>query len=169
MPSPVPRTRVEKVDDEPRYGEVPGTDAYNARVQDAVPDEVEIVPEGSHSRRGSSTGAVTPGGTPIPRTVVVKVDPNEPSYGEVPGTEAYEARCADAVPDAVVAASDDGREPAIQGHADQQNVPETLLTRVDTPPHEPESPRLRSYSQGPDAAPDATETVQDTIGKTETI
>lgn len=104
--SPIPTTRVERVDDEPSYGEVPGTEAYKKRVQDAVPDEVEVVPEGSRSRSASRVGLgdrpYTPGGTPVPKTVVEKVDPEQPSYGDVPGTHAYEVRAADAVPDVVV-------------------------------------------------------------------
>ncbi|KAK3066044.1 hypothetical protein LTS18_002087, partial [Coniosporium uncinatum] len=48
--SPIPVTRVERVDDKPAHGEVPGTPAYKLRTQDAVPDELEIVPEGSRSR-----------------------------------------------------------------------------------------------------------------------
>jgi len=104
--SPIPITRVERVDVEPSYGEVPGTDAYKMRVQDAVPDEVEVVPEGNRSRSTSRVSGterpLTPGGTPIPKTVVEKVDPAEPSHGDVPGTHAYEVRAADAVPDVVV-------------------------------------------------------------------
>jgi hypothetical protein len=106
--SPIPITRVERVDDEPAHGEVPGTDAYNMRAQDAVPDEVEIVPEGARSRSASrvSTGDIplTPGGTPIPRTIVEKIDPDQPSYGDVPGTHAHQLRLADAEPDVVVKA-----------------------------------------------------------------
>ncbi|OJD35759.1 uncharacterized protein BKCO1_1500069 [Diplodia corticola] len=108
--SPVPVTRVEKIDDEPSYGEVPGTSAYNMRTQDAVPDEVEIVPEGGRSRSTSRlsvsdrpTTPLSPGGTPIPKTVVEKVD-DTPSYGEVPGTAAYASHQADAVPDVVLKA-----------------------------------------------------------------
>lgn len=106
--SPVPVTRVEKVDDEPSYGEVPGTPAYKMRMQDAVPDEVEIVPEGTRSRSTSRLSAsdrpstpLSPGGTPIPRTVVERID-DKPSHGEIPGTEAYEHHRADAVPDVVL-------------------------------------------------------------------
>jgi hypothetical protein len=109
--SPIPITRVERVDDEPAHGEVPGTDAYNKRTQDAVPDEVEIVPEGLRSRSAShvSTGdrPLTPGGTPmspIPKTVVEKIDPDQPSYGDVPGTHAHQLRLADAEPDVIVKA-----------------------------------------------------------------
>ncbi|KAF2742885.1 hypothetical protein M011DRAFT_411831 [Sporormia fimetaria CBS 119925] len=107
--SPVPITRVERVDDEPCYGEVPGTDAYEKRVQDAVPDEVEVVPEGLRSRSASRISAadrpVTPGGTPIPLTVVERVD-DEPCHGEVPGTDAYDKRLQDAVPDVIVKVPD---------------------------------------------------------------
>lgn len=106
--SPIPITRVERVDDEPSYGEVPGTDAYKMRVQDAVPDEVEVVPEGNRSRSTSrvsnSDRPITPGGTPIPKTVVEKVDPAQPSHGDVPGTHAYELRAADAIPDVILKA-----------------------------------------------------------------
>ncbi|KAF2864834.1 hypothetical protein BDV95DRAFT_508459 [Massariosphaeria phaeospora] len=106
--SPIPTTRVERVDDEPSYGEVPGTDAYEKRVQDAVPDEVEVVPEGTRSRSTSRVNAgdrpLTPGGSQVPKTVVEKVDPDQPSHGDVPGTHAFELRAADAVPDVVVKA-----------------------------------------------------------------
>ena len=104
--SPIPVTRVERVDDQPSYGEVPGTDAYNKRVQDAVPDEVEVVPEGARSRSASRVSVqdrpFTPGGSPVPRTVVEKLDPDTPSYGDIPGTHAHKVRAADAVPDVVL-------------------------------------------------------------------
>lgn len=103
--SPIPITRVERVDDEPAHGEVPGTEAYKMRTQDAVPDEVEIVPEGSRSRSASRVSAsdrpLTPGGTPVPKTVVERVD-DVPAHGEVPGTLAHQQRLADAEPDVIV-------------------------------------------------------------------
>ena len=43
--SPIPKTRVERVDDKPAYGEVPGTAAYQMREEDAAPDEIAYVPE----------------------------------------------------------------------------------------------------------------------------
>ncbi|KXL46234.1 hypothetical protein M433DRAFT_155214 [Acidomyces richmondensis BFW] len=98
-----PITRVERVDSQPAYGEVPGTAAYAMRTQDAVPDEIEVVPDGQHSRNRSRANSVrpsTPGGTPIPRTVVEKVD-DRPAYGEVEGTLARDMRMADALPDEV--------------------------------------------------------------------
>ncbi|KAG9200171.1 hypothetical protein G6514_007525 [Epicoccum nigrum] len=106
--SPIPITRVERVDDEPAHGEVPGTAAYNMRTQDAVPDEVEIVPDGQRSRSASrvsvSDRPVTPGGTPIPKTVVERIDPDQPAHGEVPGTLAHQQRLADAAPDIIIKA-----------------------------------------------------------------
>ena len=76
------------------------------RTQDAVPDEIEVVPDGQRSRSASrlseSDRPFTPGGTMIPKTIVEKVEPDKPSYGEVPGTAAYEKRRADADPDEIL-------------------------------------------------------------------
>src|SRR5262249_49951622 len=36
---------IEKVSDEPSYGEVPGTAAYQQRVEDAAPDEIAVIPD----------------------------------------------------------------------------------------------------------------------------
>jgi hypothetical protein len=115
---------VERVDDTAAHGEVPGTPAYAMRTQDAVPDEVEIVPEGTRPRSGTqsrsransamsaSSRPQTPGGTRIPKTVVDRVD-DKPAYGEVDGTLAKEMRVADAQPDEIrqssPAATLDGR------------------------------------------------------------
>src|SRR3954462_15436916 len=52
--SPIPKTRVERVDDKPSYGELPGSPAYEKRREDAVPDELEIVPEGRLRKRSSA-------------------------------------------------------------------------------------------------------------------
>ncbi|SMR51624.1 unnamed protein product [Zymoseptoria tritici ST99CH_3D1] len=108
--SPIPITRVERVDDTAAHGEVPGTPAYAMRTQDAVPDEVEVVPEGqrprsgtqsrsrSHSAVSASSRPETAGGSQIPKTVVERVD-DKPAYGEVDGTLAKEMRREDAEPD----------------------------------------------------------------------
>lgn len=132
--SPIPMTRVERVDDKAAHGEVPGTPAYHLRTQDAVPDELEIVPEGRRSRSATTTSTAaavasrsrshshlsdtsrpaTPGGTPIPKTIVERVD-DKPTHGEVEGTPAWQLRRGDAEPDevrqapAVAKQTDDGR------------------------------------------------------------
>lgn len=102
--SPVPTTRVERVDDEPAHGEVPNTEAYAKRMADAVPDEVEIVPEGMRSRSASRLNPEDRPPTPVsvPKMVVEKIDPETPAYGDVPGTEAFEKRKMDAKPDEII-------------------------------------------------------------------
>ncbi|KAF2839291.1 hypothetical protein M501DRAFT_1003864 [Patellaria atrata CBS 101060] len=105
--SPIPVTRVERVDDIPAHGEVPNTPAYKMRMADAVPDEVEVVPEGQRSRSASSLRAgdrPSAPSSPVPKTVVEKVDPDVPGHGDVPGTDAYELRKADAIPDLILKA-----------------------------------------------------------------
>ncbi|KAF2970102.1 hypothetical protein GQX73_g3471 [Xylaria multiplex] len=96
--SPIPRTRVEKVDDEPSYGEVPGTAAYDLRTEDASPDEIAIVQDGKTSPPTQSSQTVAPGGAVIPKTVVDETD-------DVPGstTHSYHdhSHQADATPDVI--------------------------------------------------------------------
>ncbi|KAF2765480.1 hypothetical protein EJ03DRAFT_369131 [Teratosphaeria nubilosa] len=130
---PTPITRVERVDDRPAHGEVPGTHAYSLRTQDAVPDEIEIVPEGQRSRSGTQSRSRaasnlsissrpetprSPGGTPVPRTVVERVD-DKPAHGEVQGTYAAEQRRADAEPDEVRRAPPEARSGVINEEDDQ--------------------------------------------------
>lgn len=91
------------------------------RTADAVPDEVEVVPEGrrprsgtqsrsrSHSNLSVSSRPQTPGGSPVPHIKVERVD-NKPAYGEVDGTLAKEMREFDAKPDEMtVGSQDEGR------------------------------------------------------------
>jgi hypothetical protein len=146
--SPIPRTRVEMVDDIPSHGQIPGSSAYQKRIQDAVPDEVEIVPEGRLSKRSSMASLEpprSPGGTIIPRTVVEKVDPSSPSYGDVPGTPAYEKRLADAPPDIVLKVPEPGQSRTSLDYDrpafDLSNIPipQTIITRIDSLPAESEA------------------------------
>ncbi|KIX07655.1 uncharacterized protein Z518_02308 [Rhinocladiella mackenziei CBS 650.93] len=142
--SPIPKTRLEKVDDDPSYGEVPGTPAYEKRIQDAVPDEVEIIPEGRLSKRSSQLlePPTTPGGSVIPRTVVEKVDPESPSYGEVPGTSAYLQRQMDSAPDVILKSPKPGERSSYSEDdttsrprsTSNISIPETVITRADTVP-----------------------------------
>ncbi|KAI2629645.1 hypothetical protein GGR54DRAFT_585914 [Hypoxylon sp. NC1633] len=96
--SPVPRTRVEKVDDEPSYGEVPGTEAYEKRTRDAAPDEIAIITDQKPEPVSPTDRPVTPGGHPIPKTVVEE-------SADAPGSSTHHyhenLRQADAAPDFV--------------------------------------------------------------------
>ncbi|KAI1619878.1 hypothetical protein EDD37DRAFT_613581 [Exophiala viscosa] len=162
--SPIPKTRIEKIDDEPSHGEVPGTPAYDKRTQDAVPDEVAFVSPQQTSRL-SQERPTTPGGTLIPRTVVEKVDPESPSYGEVPGTTAYLQRQADATPDVILKTPEPGRgrlhteDDLEEGSAAPSiPIPETVVTRVDSEPAHGEVPGTEAHKmRALDAAPDIVE------------
>ncbi|KAI1114364.1 hypothetical protein F5Y14DRAFT_451131 [Nemania sp. NC0429] len=94
--SPIPRTRVEKVDDEPSYGEVPGTEAYDKRTEDAEPDEIAIIQDESSPPLSSQT--VAPASIIIPKTVVDEAD-------DVPGSSTHghheHLHQADATPDII--------------------------------------------------------------------
>ncbi|KAI9720279.1 MAG: hypothetical protein M1828_005742 [Chrysothrix sp. TS-e1954] len=117
-PAPIPTTRVERTDDEPSHGEVPGTPAHAMRKGDATPDEFEVIPEKSGEDIAQSDD--------IPRTVVQKVEPSTPSHGEIPGTQAHDMRQADAEPDEVTSvpaiASDKAEASDIQEIEPQTSV-----------------------------------------------
>ncbi|KAH8884495.1 hypothetical protein GQ53DRAFT_879948 [Thozetella sp. PMI_491] len=98
--SPIPKTRVEKVDDEPSYGEVPGTEAYRLREEDAEPDEIAIVPD-QDSKPASDEVRSTPGGQPVPTTLVEET-PDEPESKRHPEIE--KKHRADPPPDLVLRA-----------------------------------------------------------------
>lgn len=136
------------------------------RSQDAVPDELEIIPEGdtgrTHSRLRDQDRKSLPGGVPIPRTVVQKVGPTSPSHGEVPGTTAHSIRQADAVPDVILQVSDPQPEstslPDAQNNSRDTSVPRTVLTKVDTDPGRGQVSGKTAYeARKEDAVPDFVE------------
>lgn len=111
--SPIPKTRVERVDDKPAHGEVAGTEAHELRLEDAQPDEVAIIPEAGTLEH---TGTAISGD--VPATVL------ETSPGSLPGpysAEFEEKRKADAAPDVVITPggtqSSDGSESTGTGTA----------------------------------------------------
>lgn len=178
----MPRTRVEKVDENPSHGDVPGTSAYEKRGQDSVPDEVEVIPEGSRSRSQSVAERQTNEGEgeSVPRTVVEKVEPDRPSHGDVPGTAAYDQRKADAVPDMVKTAGgfpedDDEDEDENENNEDEDEdksttmeIPETIVSQVEREtPDQPDQPHAHRRHPS-DAVPDVVETVPDVPGELQT-
>ncbi|MCJ1386876.1 hypothetical protein MMC17_010004 [Xylographa soralifera] len=110
-----------------------------------------------------------PGSTPIPITVVEKMDPLSPSHGDVPGTAAYAMRLADAIPDAIVHASSPGQaSPTISPGASTPTIvpiPRTVVTRVDSTPSHGEVPGTNAYDiRTEDAQPDSIEKKVDIPG-----
>ncbi|KAH6648523.1 hypothetical protein BKA67DRAFT_661490 [Truncatella angustata] len=131
--SPLPKLRVEKVDDEPSYGEVPGTEAYEKRTGDATPDEIAIIPDSNTDAEPTSPAEPhTPGGQPIPKTVVDETV-------DAPGSKTHhfnqDVHKADAAPDYV-------RKPDGTGEANP--VPASLETTGQAPDAAPLSPSLKS-------------------------
>jgi hypothetical protein len=135
-----------------------------------VPDELEVVPEGRLSKRNSQlllSQNATPT-SPIPKTVVEKIDPSEPAYGDLPGTEAYLKREADAVPDLVVKESEPGRR-SFDIDSDSTSprpdipIPATVITRVDSSPAHGEVEGTEMRKQ--DAEPDKVEVKRDPTGE----
>ncbi|KND95246.1 Uncharacterized protein C8E11.05c [Tolypocladium ophioglossoides CBS 100239] len=88
--SPVPKTRVEQVDHEPSHGEVPGTEAYKKREDDAEPDEIAV------SLDGDAQTPIATTGIEVPATVVEEAPGHEPSSRS---SESENKRSADAVSD----------------------------------------------------------------------
>jgi hypothetical protein len=114
--SPIPKTRVERVDDKPAYGEVPGTAAYQLREEDAAPDEIAYVPDSDAKEPApGSEQDVTPpnpGGQPIPKTVVEESPDVE---GSVTHPEIEKRHGSDPHPDVVLKA--DGQKVVEDGVA----------------------------------------------------
>ncbi len=161
-----------KVDNEDSYGEVPGTPAYKIREQDAVPDELEIIPEGGSKRASTSSQdqATTPAGIPIPKTVVEVVDPTTLAHGDVHGTAAHSHHKTDAVPDAIVPASKpehvSTNQPSSSGSSNAIPVPKTIVTKVDGEPSHGEIPGTEAHDiRKADAEPDVIEKKADVPGK----
>ena len=98
---PIPKMVVEKVDPtSPSHGDVPGTAAHAKRQADAVPDVILQASEHHEAPVVEDRGGSISAETPIPTTVITKVDSN-PSHGEIPGTDAFDMRKGDAKPDVV--------------------------------------------------------------------
>ncbi|KAH7162737.1 hypothetical protein B0J13DRAFT_536854 [Dactylonectria estremocensis] len=119
----IPTTRVEKIDDEPAYGEVPGTEAYAKREQDAIPDEIAIVQDDVSSDASISTIDAT-----VPATLVEEAPGNIPTSHS---PEYEERRKADTSPDLVL--DSDGNIKEIKGES-----------ITDDPPSPPGSPVEKS-------------------------
>lgn len=170
--SPIPITRVEKVDDTPSYGEVPGTEAYQKREGDAHPDQIAIL--GDPTKTPERAASSSPGGQPIPITIVERVD-DKPAHGEVPGTAAHAKHAADAVPDIVLRSG--SRSPSISRSRANSTpgdlpIPITRVERVDSEPRHGEVPGTEAYDKRKgDAKPDEEVEVGDvaTPGKHDTV
>jgi hypothetical protein len=165
---------VEKVDSEPSYGEVPGTDAYKMRVEDAQPDQIAVIPGDESTKPKSSPidRPSTPGGHPIPITVVERVDALSAIPGGLPGTGSHHVHKADAQPDVILDSSEARsmspealRSRAASNPVDM-SIPMTEVEKVDSIPSHGEGPGTDAYEMRKgDAEPDMVEEVGYVPGK----
>ena len=136
------------------------------RTEDAIPNEIAVVPEGGTETTPKPTPnpddrPTTPPVTAVPKTVVEKVDPVVPSHGDIPGTAAHEIRKADAIPDVVVKAPGERESlkiPDEHKSVGSAPVPTTVVTKVDSRPSHGEMPGTVAYDvRTEDAQPDVVE------------
>ncbi|ROW18118.1 hypothetical protein VPNG_00152 [Cytospora leucostoma] len=139
--SPIPRLRVEKTSNEPSYGEVPGTEAYKLRREDAEPDEIAVVPEEEKAVDEEKDEVPrTPGGRPIPRTVVEETSGNSESQ-----SHPEKKYTADAPPDLVLKAGESSESEGQEG----TDVQEQPITPTLSSPHSGHSRRDSSDPADP--------------------
>lgn len=107
----IPTTRVERVDDEPSHGEVPGTEAFDMRTADATPDEFEVIPESvdlidrSQSTTEESEDLSEQDSTL--KTAVEKTGHETPGQGDARATTTHDAPKVDVSTDASMNAAED--------------------------------------------------------------
>jgi hypothetical protein len=147
--SPIPKTRIEKVDNEPSYGEVPGTQAYEKREGDAEPDEIAVIPD-------QDTATPTTLDPPVVPVTVVEEAPGD-EHGER-STEFAAKREADAAPDVVLkpAEEDEGDNGSGAGSGSTDEPPPTDVLSPTSPKlaRKASSRSLRSASGRADEAGD---------------
>ena len=124
------------------------------RTEDAQPDEIAVIPGDEGAKMSPPIDRpTTPGGHPIPKTVVEKVDSSFPSHLQ---------RGADAEPDMVVKFG----ETSTGGAAGDLPMPTTRVEKVDSRPSHGEEPGTDAYEMRKgDAEPDVEEVVGDASGK----
>ncbi|KAH8838993.1 hypothetical protein MCOR01_008234 [Pyricularia oryzae] len=131
----LPKTRVEKVDNEPSFGEVPGTEAYQKRASDAEPDEIAVASDSSSAIAGPEDRKQDDASSEKPQVPLTVVEEIVDSAGSIThsGTH-YES---DAVPDRVVkvdgSESDEAKSSSKDGAIDTP-----VAASLPSPPAEPE-------------------------------
>lgn len=140
------------------------------RVEDAQPDEIAVVP-GDESTKPKSPPIdrpSTPGGHPIPITVVERVDASSATFRGHPGTSSHHVHKADAEPDVVLDSSEArGMSPeALRSRASSIAGDMPIPEKVDSVPGYSEVPGTDSYeTRKGDAKPDILEEVGNVSGK----
>lgn len=144
------------------------------RIEDAQPDEIAVITgdESVKSKSPPIDRPSTPGGHPIPITVVEKADTSSASSGELPGTGHRHIHNADAAPDLILestqarAVSPDSLQPRDGSNPGDIPIPTTKVEKIDSIPSYGEVPGTdaREMRKG-SAEPEIVEEVGDLQGK----
>ncbi|PHH86894.1 hypothetical protein CDD83_9611 [Cordyceps sp. RAO-2017] len=129
LSSPVPKTRIEKVDNEPSHGQVPGTEAYQKRGSDAQPDEIAVMadedPETPLATASNENDGDIDADLETPLAAANNEIPSAPSARESPTEDSSpppeapeHERIADAVPQIALTPDADASEAEAQGDND---------------------------------------------------
>ena len=136
------------------------------RAQDAIPDELEVIPEGGVKAATVDKQAqpTTSSTSSIPKTVVEMIDSTTPSHSDGYGTAVHSNRRADAVPNAVTHASHP--EQGSCGSSDEIPIPKTVVTKVDETPSHGEVPGTEAHAiRKADVEPNTVEKIGDIPGR----
>jgi hypothetical protein len=135
--SPVAPTQIGTGKSSTSVSETQGIDVRSKRAADTTTDEVEVISERGVDEPGASDveRSLTPGGQPIPRTMVEKIDPSSPRHHEMSGMRAYEVQ-----------------------QASDLSIPITRASKLDPAPNHDGIPRADAHElQSADMDPDVTE------------
>ncbi|TLD26418.1 hypothetical protein PspLS_04831 [Pyricularia sp. CBS 133598] len=133
----LPKTRVEKVDNEPSFGEVPGTEAYQKRASDAEPDEIAIAPDSSSTVGGAEDRKQDDASPEKPQVPLTVVEETVDSAGSITHSGTHHE--SDAVPDKVVKV-DEGKSDEAKSSSKDGAIDTPVATSLPSPPAEPEGP-----------------------------
>ncbi|TLS29505.1 hypothetical protein PpBr36_01110 [Pyricularia pennisetigena] len=131
----LPKTRVEKVDNEPSFGEVPGTEAYQKRTRDAEPDEIAIAKDSSSAASGPEDKKQDDVSSEKPQVPLTVVEETVDSAGSITHSGTHHE--SDAAPDKVVKV-DEGKFDEAEASSKDGAVDTTVATSYPSPPAESE-------------------------------
>jgi len=155
------------VDHEASYGEVPGTEAYDKRAEDARPDEVAFIEEEQKPDVAPSpiTSPSTPSGQSIPKTVLEEAPPS-PILASSHRNSIHKSHPADALPDLILHIPDAESASPAAASPGSLPTPSTRVEKVDSMPNYGEVLGTDAYEKrGADAVPDSVGEVGDLSGR----
>lgn len=129
--SPVLRTRIEKVDDEPSRGQVPGSEAHRQREEDVKPDEIALAADSTSPGRDQAplasdlSSSETSESHAAPQTVISQSAGATSAHTETFNEAIEEAHREDAAPAVVIRAASTAED---AGKSDPNSVEHSAIS-----------------------------------------